>query len=80
MTVVQSKGHGTVFTSEYCSGDAPLCDTRALYLVVLFEGTWYLEDIWMEQCNRLELELGEIVKCMGGTGCTLIYPHPCMHM
>ena len=76
VTVVQSKGHGTVFTSEYCTGGQTvvgmphaLCDTRALYLVVLFEGTWYLEDIWMEQCNRLELELGEIVKCMGGTGC-----------
>ena len=69
-----------------CSGDAPLCETRALYLLVLFEGTWYLEDIWMEQCNRLELELGEIVKCMGGTGCegvclnmhSIVYMHLCV--
>ena len=36
----------------------------------------------MEQCNRLELELGEIVKCMGGTECegVCLNMHSIVHM
>ena len=50
--------------------------------MLLSEGTWYLEDIWKEQCNRLELELGEIVKCMGGTECegVCLNMHGIVHM
>ena len=36
----------------------------------------------MEQCNRLELKLGEIVECMGGTGCegVCLNMHSIVHM